>query len=591
MPASVEDTTVPALHLTCACDLDQVRPLTQAAREFLSEHALTEEEMMAAELALTEACNNAVLYATDRGKLQPIEVEMFVHPTRLEIRVHDHTIGFEMPEEVALPEHESETGRGLFIMKSLMDEATYTNGYGQNTLTLIKKRAEHDAPAAMLTAPEYKKKLEESEQIINEMAEELTSCYESLSVIFRCGAELGKTENLEHFTKSICNDILRITESDWFALRVVPPFEKKLDVFAASAQAGVLSPVFFTSADQAVTSAEVRAGLTKQHIWFDRKNPLHPADPLYKIGADGSGLIRPFYFAESLLGTLTVGKKQGRPRFTAAQSNVVQTLADFLGIQIANMRLREEHVANRLFSHELAIAKNIQRTLLPKRLPRLDGFGLSGHCESARQVGGDFYDVIEITNNSVLLVIADVMGKGVPAAMFAAIVRSLVRAAPEIVTQPAALLNRVNRLIFQELSEVDMFVTAQLAYVDTMRRELITASAGHCPLLIYSPDQPGVKSISADGMPLGIIPDCEFIEVLEPLPKASRILLYTDGMTDTQDAEGTFFGQTRLFQALSKPNLRTAEEICNHLASEITKFRGTANLYDDQTFLLIAEET
>lgn len=592
MVAALQNTTVPTLHLTCGCDLDQVRPLTQAAREFMAENGITDEEMMAVELALTEACNNAVLYATERGKLQPIEVEMLVNPGKLDIKVHDHTVGFEMPDEAALPEHESETGRGLFIIKSLMDEVSYTNGFGQNTLTLVKNRAENNEAAPdQLTSSEYKKKLDESEQVINEMAEELSSCYESLSVIFRCGAELGKTENLEEFARSLCTDLLRITDSDWFILRVVPPFEKRLEVFAASAQAEAVEPVSFGGREQALSSAEARAALTKQHIWFDRKNPLDTADPLYKLGADGSGLVKPFYFAESLLGTLTVGKKQGRTRFTAAQANVVHTLADFLGIQIANTRLREEHVANRLMSHELAIAKNIQRTLLPKRLPRLEGFGLAGHCESARQVGGDFYDVIEVSNHSVLLVIADVMGKGVPAAMFAAIVRSLVRAAPEIVTQPGALLNRVNRLIFQELSEVDMFVTAQLAYVDTLRRELLTASAGHCPLLLCSPDQAGVKAISADGMPLGILPDCEFAEVLEPLPKGSRVLLYTDGMTDTQNAEGTFFGQARLNQALSRPNLNSAEEIRSHLAEEITRFRGSVNLYDDQTFLLVAEES
>src|SRR5207244_13408913 len=107
-----------------------------------------------------------------------------------------------------------------------------------------------------------------------------------------------------------------------------------------------------------------------------------------------------------------------------------------------------------------------------KTRPPLTGFGLAGYCESARQVGGDFYDVVKLSDHSLLMVIADVMGKGIPAAMFAATLRSLLRALPELTHQPSELLSRVNRLLFDELSEVDMFITAQLVYVDASQRRL-----------------------------------------------------------------------------------------------------------------------
>src|SRR5213078_2814923 len=128
-------------------------------------------------------------------------------------------------------------------------------------------------------------------------------------------------------------------------------------------------------------------------------------------------------------------------------------------------------------ARELDIARNIQQSLLPKTFPSLPGFGLAGFCLSARQVGGDFFDVLPLSSHSALLVVADVMGKGVPAALFAATLRTLIRAMAEWTHRPGELLARVNRLMYDELSGVDMFITAQLALADTRQGRLIVASA------------------------------------------------------------------------------------------------------------------
>jgi serine phosphatase RsbU (regulator of sigma subunit) len=276
--------------------------------------------------------------------------------------------------------------------------------------------------------------------------------------------------------------------------------------------------------------------------------------------------------------------------FTAVQANVVHTFTDFLAIQIVNARFSEEQLRTRLISRELEIAKMIQRSLLPKTIPRLPGYGLAGFCESAQQVGGDFYDVLKITDDSVLLIIADVMGKGIPAAMFAAILRSLLRAVPEWMNQPAALLARVNRLLFEELSGVDMFITAQLVFVDAKSRKLTTASAGHCPVLI-STEQDTVRSLSPEGLPLGILPDTAFTNHTEILPKSCRVLLYTDGLTEARNDRGEFFGQDRLVRWLKKSSLsgKNAEQLKEELAGELNDFQSNNALSDDQTFLIMAE--
>jgi serine phosphatase RsbU (regulator of sigma subunit) len=207
-------------------------------------------------------------------------------------------------------------------------------------------------------------------------------------------------------------------------------------------------------------------------------------------------------------------------------------------------------------------------------------------------VGGDFYDVVRIDEYSVLLIIADVMGKGVPAAMFAAILRSVLRGAPELATQPAALMARVNRLLFEELSEVEMFITVQLAFVDVQAREIIIASAGHPPALLTSRETSSPKLISPEGMPLGILSDQVFAEAKESLPRNSRLLFYTDGLPEARNLAGQLFGQEQLENWISQSAaLRTAEELKDSLATRLKHFLQDAAPNDDQTFLILAEET
>jgi len=273
--------------------------------------------------------------------------------------------------------------------------------------------------------------------------------------------------------------------------------------------------------------------------------------------------------------------------FTASQTNVIATLAQFLAIQIVNARLHEEQVAHRIIARELEIAGSIQRSLLLKELPELPGFEIAALCRSAHEVGGDFYDILKLSEDTALLVIADVMGKGVLAAMFAAILRAVLRATPELNRQPAALLARVNQLLFDELSGVDMFITAQLVFVDATARKLIVGSAGHCPLLVA--DGSGVKSLSPEGMPLGILPDTVFTSETVDLPLNCRVLLYTDGLTEAMDAEGERYGQDRLTDWFKETQAksRSARDLQEELANKLTQFQLKTGLNDDQTFLIM----
>lgn len=578
-----------ALRILQRCELGGVRATAEAIRGFLTERGCAESDLRDFELVLVEGCNNAVKYAPDSAQALPVLVECLCDGSTVELRIHDHTPGFDWPAKAALPAPESEGGRGVFLMSTLMDEANYFRASGENILVLRKKLGSVFQPPASTT---------DQDQVIGELVEELSSCYESLSAIFRYSAARTGSGELRDFAQRLLGDLQQITSADWFVLRLKARTELQLEVFVASEPALQLSPLDLRAGGAAKSPVELVAAVERRNVWFSAAQPLRDGDPL-AIKSGDDGLVHPIFGGENLVGTLAIGKRsrasQGHPRaaaFTAGHANVVGTFSEFLAGKILNARVQEEQVARRIVEHELAIASNIQQSLLPRELPALPGVQLSASCRSAQQVGGDFYDVLRVSDHELLFVIADVMGKGVPAAMFAAILRTLVRATPELLRQPAALFTRINRLLFDELSGVDMFITAQLVLLDTRTGRLVAASAGHCPLLIALPPDAAVREILPAGMPLGVQANTQFGEEILQMPPQARALIYTDGLSELLNAQGERFGRERLFDWLKTAarSGQSAPEMKRSLTETLRSFQANLALNDDQTFLIIARQ-
>lgn len=576
------------------CELAEVPSVRRAVRRFLTEQGLHEEELAACELALAEACNNAIQNVTEAGSAQPVEVTVICSSAKVEMCVNDRTPGFDWPDQIDLPALDSERGRGIFFIQSFMDTARYFRGKKENTLVMRKMRChqEHRQTSVSASLAEVQGRLEETQQALSDMARELCFRTESLSAIFRCSTGLGRTDDLPEFAQQLLNDLLHITSAEWFVLRAVREEKKELAPFAVSGGfERAPEALSLLNAGESAPSVELQAAIARRDVWFGPKQPLAAHDPLATNDAHAIGVVVPFSSGENLIGTLAVGRGTSTEPFTAAQSKVIHTFADFLGIQLVNARMREEQLSSRLLAHELDIARNIQRSLLPRSLPQLRHFGVAGYCESAHQVGGDFYDVLQLSDNSLLLVVADVMGKGVPAALFAAILHSLVRALPEWTQRPSELLARLNWHMYEELSSVDMFVTAQIVLINSRKNQMTVASAGHCPVLVAQADVPGVKRIAPEGMPLGILPTTRFVDEVHELRAPCRILLHTDGLIEAPDVMESARAQARLEQWMhgSLARERTAPQLRDELAAELRKAQASLPLKDDQTFLIVAE--
>jgi serine phosphatase RsbU (regulator of sigma subunit)/anti-sigma regulatory factor (Ser/Thr protein kinase) len=583
-----------ARHFSMPCELAHVRPTVLAARDFLASHGCASEELLACELALVEGCNNAIRYVPDSRRHLPVEIQIFCEKARLEMHVVDHTDGFDWPERVELPDPERENGRGLFIIQSVMDRVQYLRGPAENRLVLRKALNADRRAQSPPTPQELQQKLALSEEVIGTMAKELCFRSEALAAIFRCTSELGKTNAVEELSYRLLADLLQIVAADWFILRLARKDQPSRLVFVKGSRAGLTLEPISLEVDRSDTTrcAELRAAISRKDVFFGPQNPLAADDPLAQRLPRSVGLVQPITRGETLLGTLAIGRFEVEKPFTVDQVEVIYTFCEFLAIQVVNARLQKEQVDLRLTAHELEIARNIQQSLLPKIFPALPGHGLSAFCLSARQVGGDFYDVLSLSEQQALLIVADVMGKGVPAALFAATLHTLFHTTAEWARTPSEVLARMNRLLFEELSGVDMFITAQLVLADFNQRQVVVANAGHCPLLVAGPAG-NLKTISPDGLPLGILPDVTYEQESLSLDECSRVLMYTDGLTEARNSHGELFGQERLGTWLrqSVNKHKTASVLSQDFLEELKSFQAQAGLCDDQTFLILVDET
>lgn len=588
------------LRLAFAPDLASARAVSEAIRNFLAEQGVPEKELFSYELCIAEASNNAIKYATGPARdLQPVAEALFT-PDQIELRMTDHTAGFVLPERVPQPSPLSECGRGLFIIQSVMDEVRYLRGSRENIL-IMRKRRRASQPSAVerkqdsnsgLSLEESRRQLTESKNDRASLAGELSFRSETLSAIFRCCAELGRSDAVaDGFGKRLLVDLFHLTTADWCVLRLVSPDNQSLVVAAASESELVSEALALPRAGETPRGIEVTVAVIQSAERFDLREDSDHTEPLRAIGPEATGLVCPLVFGGLLVGTIAVGRRGGDFPLGKLQDEVVRVFAEFLAIQTVNLRHHREEVRHRLVARELEIAQEIQHLLLPRTLPQLEGFGLAGGWQSAREVGGDFYDALAVGDRSLFLMVADVMGKGVPAALFAATMRGLLRGLAARSDDPAKILGGLNRLLYAELSAVNMFITAQVVHVDLATRQMTAASAGHCPPLYVPSGRHTVLAMPTHGLPIGVLPDTVYVSETAFLGEPGTLLLHTDGLTDTRNPAGELFGQKRLMGWLAANAIggHTATELRDRLAVELNQFRGGAEMVDDQAFLLLTE--
>ena len=205
----------------------------------------------------------------------------------------------------------------------------------------------------------------------------------------------------------------------------------------------------------------------------------------------------------------------------------------------------------------------------------------------ARQVGGDFYDVIPLSEGRFGLVMADVSDKGMPAALFMALTRSLIRAEAKRRDSPRRVLLNVHRLLL-EMSRAEMFVTVFYGVLDPVRGRLRYARAGHDHPLLFRSGSEQCNPLAAYGMPLGFVEEIDLEEADAELCPGDRLILYSDGITHAESSTGEFFGLERLRQTVSGAGPLAAQALCDLIFEHVSRFQAGAAQFDDMALLLLS---
>jgi serine phosphatase RsbU (regulator of sigma subunit)/putative methionine-R-sulfoxide reductase with GAF domain/anti-sigma regulatory factor (Ser/Thr protein kinase) len=294
----------------------------------------------------------------------------------------------------------------------------------------------------------------------------------------------------------------------------------------------------------------------------------------------------PLVIRNDLYGVMLVEEETGARRFRSKRVEIVNSIAQQVVLSIQNEHLQLEMVVRERLEHEIELARQIQKTFLPEQLPEIPGWDLAATWLTARQVGGDFYDVIELPGGRLGLLIADVSDKGMPAALFMALTRTLVRAVVYDTPSPAETLRRVNALIIPD-NRQSMFVTAVYGVLSLESGEFTYANAGHNPPVWLSGSGKTLESLHRTGAALGIIDDLQITERTITFSLDDLLLLYTDGLTEAFSPEDEIYGEARLLKELKKIGKSSAQGVLDVLEASVNKFTNPLPAADDLTMLAL----
>jgi serine phosphatase RsbU (regulator of sigma subunit)/CHASE3 domain sensor protein len=269
----------------------------------------------------------------------------------------------------------------------------------------------------------------------------------------------------------------------------------------------------------------------------------------------------------------------------------IQSLAAQIASALEGARRYAQELAHENVARELALAGQIQASFLPDRLPDVPGWQLAAMLKPARETSGDFYDVIELPSGRLGILIADVADKGMGAALFMALSRTLIRTyAIEYDTQPEVALSAANHRILEDTG-AGLFVTVFYGVLDPMSGELTYSNAGHNPPYLVSTQEGGViQELDRTGLPLGILDGSTWQQNVSLIAPGDLLLLYTDGITEAQNDQETFFDEDRLREVVRANWGRSATDIQDGVIAEVDGFVGDAPQFDDITMMVVIRD-
>ncbi|HKP71481.1 MAG TPA: GAF domain-containing SpoIIE family protein phosphatase, partial [Pyrinomonadaceae bacterium] len=282
-----------------------------------------------------------------------------------------------------------------------------------------------------------------------------------------------------------------------------------------------------------------------------------------------SEMVAPIISNDEVIGAFDL-ESDRKNAYTQDDLEILMLLASQVAIIIEKAMLHEQLVEKRRLQAQLEVARHVQLELLPSRDPDLEGFDISAYNFSTEEVSGDYYDFVSLYEDHLGIVIADVSGKGVPAALLMAFLRASLRAAIHIGYAPNISMAKVNYLLWESI-ENNQYVTAFYGVLDATNKTLAYANAGHNPPLLMD-SEGNARFIERGGIPLGMFRDTRYYEYYLPILPGQTIVLYTDGITEAADAAGVEYGRDRLERKVREGREKTARELIDFLHADVLEW-------------------
>lgn len=403
---------------------------------------------------------------------------------------------------------------------------------------------------------------------------------------------------------AILNDLARLIGASSNSEDIMQTIVSK-SLHALHAEQGVIAMIDSSLGQSFITLVRGMGTSTrhpKYHLnqdlvgWMElNKQPLTLHDPTSDSrfsGAAWDSTIRnvlsvPMMIKSKLTGVLTVyNKKDGLP-FTPDDQRLLAIIGSQSAQIVENARLYEHEKALARVQEEIRLASKIQTDLLPKGPPALQGYDIAGRSLPAQTVGGDYFDFIPVDDHRLAVTVGDVSGKGLPAALLMANLQATLRGQTLSVNSPRDCIIRANRLLYDSTAS-DKFVTLFYAIIDSRNSSMSSVNAGHNPPLLLTSE--GVQRLNTGGLVLSYFPDAAFDEQTIDLQSEDVLVIYSDGVTESFDANEQEFGEDRLQKIVQDHRHERASSLLDEILKAVHRHAGSVPQSDDITVVVVKKK-
>jgi serine phosphatase RsbU (regulator of sigma subunit) len=332
--------------------------------------------------------------------------------------------------------------------------------------------------------------------------------------------------------------------------------------------------------------------LFRHELELDPRYQAHRAALRPVFDRFAAEVMVPVRYKEETLSIVSLGRKKSGKMFTLEDVDFLKTITNQSAMALENARLFQEYLEKGRLDEELKIAHNIQMGMLPTKAPVVAGFEIAARSLPARQVGGDFYDFLEVQQNGrgqqLGIVVGDVSGKAMSAALLMAASRSVLRVLSEAHPSVEEVMSRGNQRLKKDIKK-GMFVALLYGVVNPAARTLTLSNAGQTQPILCRGDgsSPTYIETPGDKFPLGIVANCHYQETSISLQPHDTVVLYTDGVVEAMNEQREMYGFERLMGAIEKGRDLVASALLDSLINEVSRFVGNAEQHDDLTVMVL----